>query len=257
MPDRFAGWLPLPDPVSGPMRNLGEMVVSSGMAGIVAALSRDAGQGLQAVSAASCAEVLGMTGIAVSVLTSGGGDVVWRTDGVGARLDDLQFTLGEGPGVDAAASGELVLEPDLSAVPVQRWPMFISAALELGVRAVFAVPLQIGAICVGVLLAQRDTPGPLGGELLADLLVFAGAAAEALLRAAAGAGPEPRWLTERPSGYRAEVHQASGMISVQLGVGQAEALIRLRAYAFSHRRALAEVAADVVARRMRFDEIPD
>jgi hypothetical protein len=31
----------------------------------------------------------------------------------------------------------------------------------------------------------------------------------------------------------------------------------MRAYAFSHRRALAEVAADVVARRLRFDEYPD
>jgi hypothetical protein len=238
------------------MRNLGEMVVSSGMAGIVAALSRNAGRGLEAVSAAACAEALGMTGVAVSVLTSGGGDVVWRTDGVSARLDDLQFTLGEGPGVDAAASGELVLEPDLAAVPVQRWPVFTPAAVELGVRAVFAVPLQIGAICVGVLLAQRDTPGTLVGDLPADLLAFAGAATEALL-GAAGAGPEPQWIAEQPAGYRAEVHQAAGMISVQLGVGQGEALIRLRAYAFSHRRALAEVAADVVARRMRFDEIPD
>jgi hypothetical protein len=227
------------------------------MAGIVAALSRNAGRGLEAVSAASCAEVLGMAGVAVSVLTSGGGDVVWRTDGVSARLDDLQFTLGEGPGVDAAVFRELVLEPDLAAVPLQRWPVFTPAALELGVRAVFAVPLQIGAICVGVLLTQRDTPGPLVGDLLVDLLVFAGAATEALLRTAAGAGPEPQWLAQWPAGYRAEVHQAAGMISVQLGVGQGEALIRLRAYAFSHRRALAEVAADVVARRMRFDEIPD
>jgi hypothetical protein len=197
-----------------------------------------------------------MTGIAVSVLVSGGRDVVWRTQGVSARLDELQFTLGEGPGVDAEASGELVLESDLAAVPVQRWPVFTPAALELGVRAVFAVPLQIGAICVGVLLAQRDTPGSLAGEPLTDLLVFAGAATEALL-GTTEAGSEPQWLAERPSGYRAEVHQAAGMISVQLGVGQAEALIRLRAYAFGHRRALAEVAADVVARRMRFDDIPD
>ena len=125
-----------------------------------------------------------MSGVAVSVLLPGGGDVVWRTEGVSARLDDLQFTLGEGPSMDAAASGELVLEPDLEAVPLQRWPVFTPAALELGVRAVFAVPLQIGVIRIGVLLAQRDAPGVMDDGMLTDMLAFAGVATEALLGSA-------------------------------------------------------------------------
>jgi hypothetical protein len=233
------------------------MAASTGMAAIVAGLSRHVWRGLEAVSARWCADVLEMTGVAVSVLTSdGSGEVVWRTDGASGGLDDLQFTLGQGPGVDAAASGELVLEPDLAAVPVDRWPVFTPAALELGIRAVFAVPLQIGTIRVGVLLAHRDTPGSMVSGVLTDLLVFAEAATEALLGSAA-AGSELQWLTEQPSGYRAEVHQATGMISAQLEVGQGEALIRMRAYAFSHRRALAQVAADVVARRLRFDNNAD
>jgi hypothetical protein len=136
---------------------------------------------------------------------------------------------------------------------VQRWPVFTSAALELGVRAVFAVPLQIGAIRVGVLVAQRDVPGSMASGVLTDLLVFAGAATEALLGSVTG-GSGPLWLSDQPSGYRAEVHQATGMISAQLGVAQAEALIRLRAHAYSEHRAVADVAADVVARRMRFQE---
>jgi hypothetical protein len=226
------------------------------MAGLVAILSQGGTDGLGAVSAGLCAEVLGMSGVAVSVPLAGGGDVVWRTDGVSARLDDLQFTLGQGPGIDAVAAGELVLEPDLGAVPAARWPVFTPAALELGVRAVFAVPLQIGAIRVGVLLAQRDAPGLVDGGVLTDMLVFADAATGALLGSGTD-GSGPRWLSDQPSGYRAEVHQATGMISVQLGVGQAEALVRLRAYAFSERRAVADVAADVVARRMRFGENGD
>lgn len=232
------------------------MVASTGMAGIVAALSRNGSRGLAAVAAGRCAEVLQVSGIAVSVLVPSGGDVLWRTDGVSARLDDLQFTLGQGPGVDAAASGELVLEPDLGTVPAQRWPVYTPAALELGVRAVFAVPLQIGVIRLGVLLAHRDAAGPMEGVALSDMLVFAHAATEALLGAAT-ARLEPQWLSDRLSGYRAEVHQATGMISAQLDVTQAEALVRLRAYAFSNRRALADVSADVVARRTRFDEEPD
>jgi hypothetical protein len=48
------------------------------------------------------------------------------------------------------------------------------------------------------------------------------------------------------------VHQASGMIAAQLDVNVADALVRLRAHAFANDRPLAEVAADVVARRLRF-----
>ena len=62
----------------------------------------------------------------------------------------------------------------------------------------------------------------------------------------------PGWM--QPATYRAEVHQASGMISVQLNVSLAEALVRLRAHAYAQERPIAEVAADVVARRLRFEE---
>src|ERR1700683_1723602 len=94
-----------PDPHARLIRNLGEMVVSASMAGIVTALSGHGSRGLGAVAAEFCAEVLGVTGVAVSVPLAGGGDVVWRTDGISVRLDDLQFTLGEGPGIDAVAAG--------------------------------------------------------------------------------------------------------------------------------------------------------
>jgi hypothetical protein len=123
--------------------------------------------------------VLQVSGVAVSVLVAGGADVIWRTDGVRGRFDDLQFTLGLGPGVDAAASGDLVLEPDLG-VPAQRWPVFTPAAPEVVVRALLAVPLQLGLIRLSVLLAHTDAPGPMDCGMLADLLVFADAATEAL-----------------------------------------------------------------------------
>jgi GAF domain-containing protein len=229
------------------------VTASTGMAAIMEGFALPGSGGLETVSPRSCAEVLGMTGVAVTVLIAGGGqELIWRTDGISARLDDLQFTLGQGPSVDVAASGELVLESDLAQVPWQRWPVFTPAALELGVQAVFAVPLQIGAIRLGVLLAHRDVPGPMRAGVLADMLIFADAAMEALL-GAGGAGLPSARLPARTSGYRAEVHQATGMISVQLSMTQADALIRMRAYAFSERRTLAEVAADIVARTLRFD----
>lgn len=232
------------------------MAVSSALAGVVAAVFPGAGRGRDAVPAQLCAEALGVSGVAVSVpRPDRADDVVWRTGGASARLSDLQSAAGQGPGVDAAASGGLVLVPNLAALPVQRWPAFTPAALDLGIRAVFAAPLQIGAIRLGVLLAQRDTAGPLAGTALTALLAFAGAATGPLLAAAAReTGPQP--LPDLPSAYPPQVHQATGMISDQLGVPLAEALIRLRAYARSHQRALPDVAADIVARRLRFSQDP-
>jgi hypothetical protein len=65
----------------------------------------------------------------------------------------------------------------------------------------------------------------------------------------------PGW----PTGLnRPVVHQATGMISVQLGVSIQEALLRLRAHAYGSERPLGEIAEDVVARRLRFgDELDD
>ncbi|WP_370384872.1 ANTAR domain-containing protein [Catenulispora sp. GAS73] len=51
----------------------------------------------------------------------------------------------------------------------------------------------------------------------------------------------------------AQVHQASGVVSAQLGFSGAEALVKLKAYADAHGRGIVEVAADVMAGRLRFD----
>jgi AmiR/NasT family two-component response regulator len=50
------------------------------------------------------------------------------------------------------------------------------------------------------------------------------------------------------------VHQATGMISVQLGVSLEEALRRLEARAIEDRRQLVDLANDVVDRRVRFED---
>jgi hypothetical protein len=46
------------------------------------------------------------------------------------------------------------------------------------------------------------------------------------------------------------------MVMVQLGVDIAEAFVRLRAYAYAHDRWLANVASDIVARRLRLHDDP-
>jgi hypothetical protein len=173
------------------------------------------------------------------------------TDDISERLEELQLTLGEGPCVDAFARGGAVLTPDLRTdEALSRWPVFAPAATEVGTGAVFAFPLQIGAISPGVLDMYATSPGELDAEELADAMAFADTATLVLLGAGAD-GPHDGGLADL-GGYRAEIDQATGMLTEQLGVGLEEAFVRLRAHAYAHGRRLADVAADVVARRLRF-----
>ncbi|MEV7341145.1 GAF and ANTAR domain-containing protein [Streptomyces sp. NPDC093544] len=188
------------------------------------------------------------------------------TDAISEQLEELQLTLGEGPCVDAFAHGSAVLTTDLLTGALQdRWSVFADAALGAGARAVFALPLQIGAISPGVLDLYANVPTMLSAEELADAMAFADLATLLLLDAridatgATAGGPVPDRDFEDLGGYRAEIDQATGMLTAQLGVGIDEAFVRLRAYAYMQGRRLAEVAADVVARRLRFspDSKPD
>jgi hypothetical protein len=187
-------------------------------------------------------------------------DTVHATDRVAGELEEWQLTFGQGPCVDAFNDGGPVLAGDLrSPTCLANWPAFTPAALDSGARAVFALPLQVGAIRVGVLDLYRTRPGPLSPHELADALAFAETAGMLLLDMAAGAQPdtaELAWQRDDPTAHQAQVHQATGMILVQLGVSAEAAFARLRAHAYAHDRRLGDVARDVVERRLRFDPDP-
>jgi hypothetical protein len=202
-----------------------------------------------------CAEVTAMSGAGIMLMS---GDVptgaVCTTNEVSALIEELQFTLGEGPCVDAFRQGRPVLEPDVADPAAPRWPAFSPRALEAGARALFGFPLQMGAVRLGALNLYRDRPGPLSDAQHADALVMADVASHTVL-AMQGTASADAVATALDVGadFHLVVHQASGMVAVQLGVTVGEALIRLRAHAFAHDRTLNEVAEEVVARRLRFD----
>jgi hypothetical protein len=172
-----------------------------------------------------------------------------------AVVDELQFTLGEGPCIDADRAGRPVLEPDLLDTLAQ-WPAFAPAAVALAVRATFAFPLRIGAVRVGVLTFYRDAAGELARNDLHDAIVLCRVLSHLMLELEAEV--EPGALPDRlleVVNHRAHVHQATGMIAAQLNVDVAVALSRLRAYAWSRDLSIDTVAAAVVARRLRLDEV--
>lgn len=203
-----------------------------------------------------CADFTDMTGAGIMLMA---GDVpqgsVCTTNEVSALVEQLQYELGEGPCVDAYHQDRPVLEPDLAAPSTPRWLAFTAPAVAAGVRAVFGFPLQVGEIRLGALNLYRDRSGPLTDSQHADALAVADVAAQAVLVLQAGAPPGTLAETLETDGdFHYAVHQASGMVAVQLDISVGQALIRLRAHAFGTDRSLAEVAADVVERRLRFDD---
>jgi hypothetical protein len=180
---------------------------------------------------------------------------VCSSNEVSTVIEELQYTLGEGPCVDAYQQARPVLEPDLAEPDTPRWLAFAPPAVEAGARAVFGFPLRVGSVRLGALNLYRDRPGPLSDEQYSDSLALAGVAAQAVLAMQAQAPPGALAAElEKGANFRFVVHQASGMAAVQLRVSVGEALVRLRAYAFGNDRLLADVAEDVVGRRLRFDE---
>jgi ANTAR domain len=199
--------------------------------------------------------LLSLSGAGISLMADGQlrGSAGVSESGI-AAVQELQLELGEGPGVDVRTSNMPVLEPDLGEPGVSRWPAFAHAAQDAGVQAVFAFPMQVGAIQIGVLMLYRANSGPLADEELALGLVLADVASQIVLAVQAGAPPDTvhALLAGEPAHW-AEVHQATGMVSVQLGISMDEAFVRLRAYAFGDGRSLREIARDVVARRLTLE----
>jgi len=208
----------------------------------------------------TAAGTLPALGAAVTVMTAEGMQpMAVASDPQTQALEEQQFSFGEGPCVDAFAGRRPVLEPDLARLRV-RWPAYTPAAIEGGVRAVFAFPLQIGAARLGVLDVYRDEPGVFSATALLQALTFAEIALEILLDGQAAAGTDrPVQGLESAVESRSELFQAQGMVMIQLHVSLAEAMSRLRAHAYAYDRRLSDVARDVVARRLTLepDRLPD
>ena len=170
------------------------------------------------------------------------------TDDTSRVIEDLQFRLGEGPCVDAAASGEPVMVPDLAASAgelADRWPTFLSEVAETEARALFAFPIRVAGIPLGILDLYRRTPGDLDAEQIAIGLSGVDAMGDSLL-------PPPTTTRSRRPSYPLTVHRAAGMVMVQLGTTVEEALVRIRATAFLEGALVVAIATEILEGRRRF-----
>jgi len=176
------------------------------------------------------------------------------TNTVSALIEELQFSLGEGPCLDAFHHEEPVLEPDLANPDERRWMAFTGPALDAGVRAIFGFPISIGTVKLGALNLYRDAPGALTQQQHSDCLMLADIVCRSVIMMQAHATPgQLAQEFEAGADFELLVHQASGMVAAQLGASVGQALIRMQAHAFGNDTTLRSVARAVVGRNLRFD----
>jgi hypothetical protein len=207
-------------------------------------------------------------GAALAVLTRSAHtrDLVYASDAVARQLDELQYTIGEGPCLDAYLYDSPQFYPELDDVAqTSRWPTFAADATRLGAHALFAFPIPDGQRPMGVLELYRRTAGSLTAAEYTSATACAAAisrqlqsnwqeyasrfdSADKAIDAAAAAGAAP----DQPADAftRTQIHIAGGMIAVQLELNTGEAIDRLRAYSYARGRPISAVAADVIARRL-------
>jgi hypothetical protein len=208
----------------------------------------------------ACVKHLEVDGASISLMYDGSSRGTFGSSGeMSRKLDELQFTYGQGPCLDAVRDGSPVLVADLNHDPEDRWPAFAAAVLETGISAVFALPILVAHDHVGALDLFRGECGPLSADNLAGGLLAANLAALPLLDLMNadvdwdGAAVGNDGWDQLASLERVEVYQATGMIVGALGVGPAEALVRLRAHAFVLSKTASELAWAIVERRITLD----
>jgi GAF domain len=226
------------------MAEVTENATAAGTGELVTGLCRFA---VDEMALSGCALVL-MSGAESASMVAGAGRHA-------STVSVLQMELGEGPCLQANASGVPVFLPDLSAEDANRWPAFAAAALAVGVQAEFSLPLIVRPGGIGTLDLCRDRPGMLSEEHLADALVAANIARDALLyQQYIPGGTGLAKLLDIGDPDRLVIHQATAMIAAQINDTISNALARLRAAAFAGGRPMHDIAQDVVERRLRFDD---
>ena len=209
----------------------------------------------------ACVELLDVDSAAISIVDHGVTRGTFGSSGESSQmLDELQFTLGEGPLLHAVRQGLPVLVPDLTDPSERRWPAFSGAIIEMGVRAMFVFPFGISGSSNGALTLVRKSVGSLN-ELAVRGAKWAADLAFVPLRELVthiedgefpifGGGNSPHL----GSLERVEVYQATGMVMAQLDVDPIEALARIRAHAFAQNLTASQVAWSIIERLLIFDD---
>jgi GAF domain-containing protein len=177
-------------------------------------------------------------------------ELVASTSEAGRFVELIQLSAEEGPCIDSFRLSVPVVVADISA-EVARWPDFGERAAQQGFNSVFAVPLRLRKMTIGTLNLFRKASSTLddyearAAQAMADVATI-GILHERTLRASDAA----REHLEHALQSRVTIEQAKGVVAFMSSISVEDAFDRLRKHARSTRRPLADVALDVVERRL-------
>ena len=171
------------------------------------------------------------------------------SDGMAKSVQDLEFVCGEGPAHSCNRLRRAVTAT--GAELTRRWPLYGPAAVGLGVRRLAAVPIEIGRRPVGALTVYE--PGVHRGTADLDLLRTIAGSLHRIALAGDGSPGDDRLLFVEAD-WHDVVHQATGIVAVRHGCSLADALALIKARAFAADVPVDELAADLVARRIRLED---
>ncbi|MGW0333211.1 GAF domain-containing protein [Streptomyces sp. NPDC003011] len=202
-------------------------------------------------------ESMAVDGVTFSLLTdTPSRQLLCASDATALRLEEVQFTVAEGPCITAAADGIPVLMEDLDEDST-RWPFFSAAMSEQlpEVKAVYAFPLHLGEETLGSMDLFRCDKGGLDARAVQESQHVADAVVESLLSTLTelltGNAP-PAWEpADVIRSHWSSTHQAIGVVAARLDISISDALARMRAEAFRTGETLAEVTATVLNHRPR------
>jgi len=192
-----------------------------------------------------------MPGAVVSTLGSPmGSETVCASTKLGARIDEIQIDLGEGPSWEALRTRLPVTASDLQVDGGALWPGTWAALRELDVGALFAFPLCVSTLGIGSIALYSMTARELSDADIERMSRLAAIVSSTLLRRALNRLDAPDDGAQEEPYSRREVHQATGMVAARNSIGVDDALLLLRGHAFAAGRPVRDVAADVIARRL-------
>ncbi len=215
----------------------GLAALASGRMSLPALLTRVAEFAVQAIP--------GADGAGLTLLEAGKVDTIVATAEFVREVDAIQYGLGEGPCITAAAEGVTVRSGSLGSGPL--WSRFGPRVSDLGVHSALSLPL-IGADGVlgamNIYAHRRDAFDDRAvelGELYAMPAAISVQNAQVLAQALALAAQLETALTNR-----AVIDQAIGVLVARSGYTPAEAFARLRTMSQHENRKLSVLARSIL-----------
>jgi hypothetical protein len=196
--------------------------------------------------ALACVAVTGADGAAITADYTGKDRItLFATDEVAGRLEDLQEVIGEGPGWDAHHGDDAVGGPLRDTT---LWSSFVPAAVqELGPLWVYAAPIRAGGAQIGVLTLYWATT-PNSGPDLSVVQFLADVVGAAFYRS-----PQDDLTGRAPWHTRTLIHDAANTVVTQLNITPQDAMVVLRAHAYSSSAPLHAIATKVVNQELTFN----